>query len=153
MRSRVDFPAPFAPTRASTSLAFTSRETPRKAGTVGFAIGCNSARHPLVTGGKYFSKFSTLTAGLPTASGYIVTGPTEQGLSACAWNVTVAGGLRSSKRGVCALDQTRVTRAACPGAAFYRSRQTGSFRPARQTFPDLLTRVMHVHFRGAIGSI
>jgi hypothetical protein len=26
-----------------------------------------------------------------------VTGPTEQGLSACAWHVTVAGGLRPSK--------------------------------------------------------
>src|SRR5882762_9377288 len=106
MRSSVDFPAPFAPTRASASPGFTSRETPRKAGTVGFAIGCRSARHPLAAGGKYFSRFSTCTAGLPTASGYIVTGPTEQGLSAYAWKVIVAGGLRHSKL-VCALHQTR----------------------------------------------
>jgi hypothetical protein len=54
---------------------------------------------------------------------------------------------------VCAPEQTRIIQAARPGAAFYRSWQTGSFRPARRTFLDRLRRVVHVHFRGAIESI
>jgi hypothetical protein len=108
MRSRVDFPAPFAPTSAATSPGFTSKETPRKAGTVcvvswraplprsGRAsrtrtrMGCNSTRHRLVAGGKYFSRFSTNCAGKRTASRYIVAGVTGQGLSACSGNATSA---------------------------------------------------------------
>lgn len=108
MRSRVDFPAPFAPTSAATSPGFTSKETPRKAGTVcvvswraplprsGRAsrartrMGCNSTRHRLVAGGKYFSRFSTNSAGVPTASRHIVAGATGQGLSARSRNATSA---------------------------------------------------------------
>jgi len=39
-------------------------------------VGCNSTRHPLLTGVKYFSRFSTNSAGTPTASRYIVAGST-----------------------------------------------------------------------------
>ena len=53
-------------------------------------VGCNSTRHPLLTGVKYFSRFSTNSAGTPTASRYIVAGPTGQGLSARSGNVTSA---------------------------------------------------------------
>jgi hypothetical protein len=45
-------------------------------------MACSRTRHPLVAGGKYFSRFSTNRAGAPTASRYIVAGLTGQGQSA-----------------------------------------------------------------------
>ena len=45
-------------------------------------MACSRTRHPLVAGGKYFSRFSTNRAGTPMASRYIVAGPTGQRQSA-----------------------------------------------------------------------
>lgn len=59
MRSRVVFPAPFAPSSATASPCPTSRFISRKAAEVGRANGCRSARQPLCVGGNHFSSEET----------------------------------------------------------------------------------------------
>jgi hypothetical protein len=76
----VDFPAPLAPTRARTSPCFSSNEIPRNAGTVSRENGCNSARHPDEAGGKYFSRFSTVSAKFSTERRYNLSNAGKQGL-------------------------------------------------------------------------
>ncbi len=54
MRSRVDLPAPFAPSRANDSPGRNSNEIPPRAMTEGFSNGWRNARQPLRAGGKDF---------------------------------------------------------------------------------------------------
>jgi len=62
MRSRVVFPAPFVPRRATDSPSAISNEIPRRAGEVGAAKGCRKARQPPEAGGKDLASESTLIA-------------------------------------------------------------------------------------------
>ena len=74
MRSSVDLPAPFAPSKASASPGRTSKEIPARAATLGFSKGCRNARQPLRAGGKNFSRFATRIAASVTMK-----------LIACLW--------------------------------------------------------------------
>ena len=67
MRSRVVFPAPFVPRRATDSPSAISNEIPRRAGEVGAAKGCRKARQPPKAGGNDFERESTLIAEAGTA--------------------------------------------------------------------------------------
>ena len=79
MRSKVDLPAPLAPTSARISPALTWKEIPRRAGTLSRDTGCKRARHPLDAGGKYFSRFSTRSEGSFTKRSYILSNAMKQG--------------------------------------------------------------------------
>jgi Coenzyme PQQ synthesis protein D (PqqD) len=59
MRSRVVFPAPFAPSKARASPSPTSRFICRRAGDVGRANGWRNARQPFCVGGNHFSSEET----------------------------------------------------------------------------------------------
>jgi hypothetical protein len=58
----------------------TSKEIPRKAGSVSRDIGWSIARHPLAAGGKYFSRFSTHSARVFTNRRYILSNAAKQAL-------------------------------------------------------------------------